>query len=100
MPVHDAIGLGQCDSDQPTSARPATALTRFGSVGGTVGGTHQPLAGRVEKTVGLVVHLHWDMGTAVEVGVGTILKPNGKPTARLAAVNHIKRHRFATIFQV
>jgi hypothetical protein len=46
-------------------------------------GAQQPAAGIVEKTVGLVVHLHGDMGAAVQVGMGPALVADRKGPAGL-----------------
>ncbi len=100
MPVDNAIGLGDVNLYQTTATRPDLAGAGQRGVGGAVGGAHQPLAGGVEKTVGLVVHFHRHMGASVQVGDRYALKAHGKGAAGLASVHHVKRHRDTTVNQV
>ena len=65
-----------------------------------MGGAQQPAAIGVKKTVRLVIHLHGDMGAAVQVGVHLALVANGKGPAGLTGKHHVKRHRQATIRQI
>jgi hypothetical protein len=77
MPVHDAVALAQRYLDQSAAAG-APRHSPFGSVHGAMRGTHQPTAGAVEKTVGLVVHFHRNMGALVQVGIHLAFKTDGK----------------------
>ena len=97
---HPAVRLGQRDTDQSTTARPARTGTGIGLICGPVGCTQEPAPGVVEELVGLVVHLHRDMGAAVHIGVGLALEADRKRAAGLAAKEHIKRHSAPAFDQV
>lgn len=100
MPVHDAVTLGYVNLYQATAARAHLALTGLGRIHGAMRGAHQPVACAVKKTVGLVIHLYRDMGATVQVGVHLSCIANGKSTARLTAILHVKRNGFATVEQI
>ena len=65
-----------------------------------MGSTQEPAPGIVKELVGLVVHLHRHMGTAVEVSVWQALVADCKGPAGLARVHDIKRHGTAAIDEV
>lgn len=90
MPVHHTVHLGKGDLHQPAATRPASARAGIGPVGGAMGGAYQPLAGDIEKTVGLVIHLYRHVRATVQVGVRLVFEPDRKGTAGLPPIDHIK----------
>lgn len=100
MPVHHTIALGHGYLDQPAAAGPAHAVARLRVVHGTVGGTHQPTATAVEKAVGLIVHLHGNVGTLVQVAIDLAFKPDGKPSGCAPAVHHVKGNGISAVQQI
>ena len=100
MPVHDTVAFGHVDHHQPTAARTANAMTGLRAVHGTVGGTHQPLAAAVKKSVGLVVHFHGYVGALVQIAIDLALEADGKAARGSPAVHHIKGHGFTAVHQI
>lgn len=80
MPVDNAIALCHGNLYETSTARPANAKASLWLVHRAVGGTHQPLATTVEKTVGLVVHFHRDVRTLVQVTIDLARKPDSEAT--------------------
>lgn len=100
MPVHDVIKLGEVNLDQAAPTRATPTGAGLGLIDGPMGGTHQPVTRAVKKTIRLVVHLHRHMGASIEVGVRLSLVTNGKGTASLAAIKHVKRDSFTAVDQI
>lgn len=100
MPVHDTVNLGEVNLDQAAATGATAACPGLWLISGAVRGTHQPMTRIVKKAVGLVVHLHRHMGATIQVGVHLALVPNGKGTASLATIDHVKRNCFAAIEQI
>jgi hypothetical protein len=100
MPVHYATPLRKGNLYQTTPTRTATARTRLRVIHGTMGGTHQPVARAVEKSIGLVVHFHGHMRASIEIGVHLVLVPNAKGLAGLTTVDDVKGHGLAAIHQI
>jgi len=100
MPVHDAIRLCEDDLYQTSATGPSPALTGLRPVNGSVRSAHQPLACAVKELVGLVIHLHGDMGTLVEIGIDLPLKSDRKTTRSATAVDNIEGNRRATVCQI
>jgi hypothetical protein len=53
-------------------------------------GTNNVLARRIKKSIGLVIHLHGHMAASIKVGKNLSLETNGKSSAGLPAMDHIK----------
>ena len=100
MPVHHTIAFGEFDFHQTTTAWTARTGSAVRFIGRTVGRTQQPAPGVVKKLTFLVIHFHGYMATAVQIGVHLPFIANGKCTAELTCVVHIKGYGAATIDQV
>jgi hypothetical protein len=100
MPVHYAAALGQGHLYQTTPTRAATTCTGLRVIHGAMRGAHQPVAGAVEKLIGLVVHFHGHMRTSIEIGVYLILEPNAKGLAGPTTVDDVKGHSLAAVHQI
>jgi hypothetical protein len=100
MPVDNAVMFSQVNLHQSPAARTSTAGAGIGLVSGAMGGAQQPLAGIVKKAVGLVVQLHGNVRTTVQVRVNPTLVTDCKRTAGLPAKFHIKGYGVATVTQI
>jgi hypothetical protein len=62
--------------------------------------TQEPLPRVVKETIGLVVHLHGDMGTPIEIGMHLPLKTDGKGATGLTPMHDFKGNGLAALDQV
>jgi hypothetical protein len=64
-----------------------------------MGCADQPRFGPIKEVALLVIHFHGHVSATVQVGMHLVLKSNGKCSASLSAINHIKDHCLAAIFK-
>lgn len=97
MPVDFVANLRNLDFHQSATAGACHAVSRLGGIGRAMRGAHEPLSGRVEKSIRLEIELHRHVRAAIQVGQRLAFKSHRKSAANLPVIHDLKGHSLGRV---